>query len=190
MDLREATMELPLRLAHMWWAGFKVLCRWAAFLIVLTVLWLPAAALVGLVGDYVGQALGVAFLVLVGPIVFYLTSRYLLLLGDEDQVAMESKEGPAETGGRGGYGLRKKTTISTVAAFISSTVYVSAPDPLSYLFLGAMAAFLCGVPLLILSHLQFMKSAPSRVQTLICVLVYLVAMLATLGYVLLLRIYR
>ncbi len=73
-------MELTLRFIHIWWAGFKVFCRWAAFLIVLTILWLPATALVGLVGDYVGQTLGVAFLVLVGPITFYLTSRYLLLL--------------------------------------------------------------------------------------------------------------
>ncbi len=27
-------MELTLRFAHMWWAGFKVFCRWAAFCLV------------------------------------------------------------------------------------------------------------------------------------------------------------
>jgi amino acid permease len=182
-------MELPLRLAHMWWAGFKVLCRWAAFLIVLTILWLPTVALVGLVGDYVGQTLGVAFLLLVAPMIFYLTSKYLLLLGDESQDAVADKEHPTDASERRGYGLRKKITISTAVAFLSSAIYAP-PDPLSILVLGTMAAFLCSVPLLILSRFQFMKSASSRVQTLVCVLVYLVAMLATLGYVLLLRIYR
>jgi hypothetical protein len=182
-------MELPLRLAHMWWAGFKVLCRWAAFLIVLTILWLPTAALVSLVGDYVGQTLGVAFLLLVAPIIFYLTSRYLLLLGDESQDAVANKERPTDASEQRGYGLRKKITISTGVAFLSSAVYAP-PDLVTCLFLGTMTAFLCGVPLLILSRCQFMKSASSRVQTLVCVLVYLVAMLATLGYVLLPRIYR
>ncbi len=103
---------------------------------------------------------------------------------------MENEEGPTAAGGRRGYGLGKKITISTAVAFVSSAVYVPAPDPLSYFVLGAMAAFLCGVPLLILSRFQFMKSASSRVQTLVCVLVYLVAMSAMLGYVLLLGIYR
>ena len=182
-------MELTLRFAHMWWAGVKVFCRWAAFLIVLTILWLPATVLVGLTGDYVGQTLGVAFLALVGPIIFYLTSKYLLLLGDEDRAAVENQEGPTDAGGRRRYGLRKKITISAGVAFISSAIYVPSPDPLSLLTLGTMAAFLCGVPLLILSRFQFMKSASSRVQTLVCVFIYLAAMLATLGFVLLSRIY-
>jgi hypothetical protein len=183
-------MELPLRLAHMWWAGFKVLCRWAAFLIVLTILWLPTAALVSLVGDSVGQTLGVAFLLLVAPIIFYLTSRYLLLLGDESQDAVANEERPTDAGERRGYGLRRKIAISMAAAFVSSAIFAPVPDMISCLILGTIAAFLCGVPLLILSRFPFMKSASSRVQTLVCVLVYLVAMLATLGYVLLLRIYR
>ncbi len=190
MDMREASMELAVRFAHMWWAGFKVFCRWAAFSIVLAVLWLPTGALIGLAGDYIGQSLGVAFLALVGPVIFYLTSRYLLLLEDEDQAAVADRDGPADTGGQRRGGLRRKITISAGVAFVSSAIYVGAPDPLSYLFLGAMAALLCGVPLLILSRFQFMRSASGRVQTFVCVLVYLLAMLATLGYVLLLRIYR
>ncbi len=144
-------------------------------------------AVVNLMGDYAGRILAAAFFVLVAPIVFYLTSRYLLLLGDEDWAAVEKKEGSTDAGGGRGYGLRKKIAISTAGAFVSSAVYVPSPDPLSFLILGTMAAFLCGVPLLILSRFQFMKSASSRVQTLVCVLVYLVTMLATLGFVLLSR---
>jgi len=179
--MREASVRLILRCAHMWWVGFKVFCRWAAFSIVLAVLWLPTVALGNLLGSHVSQILAAAFFVLVAPIVFYLTSRYLLLLGDEDQAAVESKEGPTDAGGQQGYGLRKKITISTAAAFVGGLAFALSPDPFTGLVLGAAAAVLCGVSLLILSRFQFVKSASSRVQTLICVLVCLAAMLASLS---------
>jgi hypothetical protein len=91
-----------------------VFCRWAAFCLVLTVLWLPMVALVNLVGDVAGRILGTAFLVLVAPIVFYLTSRYLLLLGDEDRATVENKGGPTDAGERRGYGLGRKITITRI----------------------------------------------------------------------------
>lgn len=178
MDLRDASMELTLRFAQMWWAGFKVFCRWCAFYIVLGVLCLPVTGLGYLVGDYVSQSLAVALIILIAPIPFHLTSRYLLLLGNEDQAPMEGKEGPADAGARTRYALRRKIAMSTAVVFFSSFVFTPSPDPLSSLVFGAPATFLCGVSLLILSRFSFMKSSSKSVQTLVCVLVCLVSVLS------------
>ncbi|MHC4165914.1 MAG: hypothetical protein ACYSWQ_03040 [Planctomycetota bacterium] len=74
--------KLTLKLVQVWWAGFKVLCRWCAFAIVLAILSVPAMALADLVHSWAGYVVGIIFVLFVVPIVFYLTSRYLLLLGD------------------------------------------------------------------------------------------------------------
>jgi hypothetical protein len=159
--LREASMELTLRFAHMWWAGFKVSCRWCAFYIVLGVLCLPATGLGYLVWDYAGQGLAVALIILIAPIPFYLTSKHLHLL---------------ESGGKG-YGLGAKILISMAVACVSGMVLTPSPDPLAGLVLGYAGAFLCGVSLLILSRFRFMKSASKSTHTLICVLVCVVSLL-------------
>jgi hypothetical protein len=171
-------MELALRFVHIWWAGVKVSCRWCAFYIVLGVLWLPITGLGYLVWDYVGQSLGVALILLIAPIPSYLTSKYLLLLGDEDQAPVEGKEGPADAGARTQHALRTKIALSTAVVFLSSFVFTPSPDPFSSLVFGTPAAFLCGVSLLILSRFSFMKSSSKSVQTLVCVLVCMVSVLA------------
>jgi hypothetical protein len=171
-------MELTLRCAHMWWAGFKVFCRWCAFYIVLGVLWLPVTGLGYLVWDYVSQSLAVVLIILIAPIPFYLTSRYLLLLGNEDQASVEGKEGPADAGARTRYALRTKIAMSTAVAFLSSFVLTPSPDPFSSLVFGTPAAFLCGVSLLILSRFNFLKSSSKSVQILVCVLVCMVSVLS------------
>jgi hypothetical protein len=171
-------MELALRLAHIWWAGFKVFCRACAFYVVLGVLWLPVTGLAYLVWDYVGQSLAVAFILLIVPIPFYLTSRYLLLLGDEDQASAEGKEGSAAAGAQTRHGLRMKIALSTAVAFLSSVVFTPSPDPFSGVVFGTPAAFLCGVSLLILFRFSFLKSSSQPVQTLVCVLVCLVSVLS------------
>ena len=89
---------LLLKLVRIWWAGFKVLCRWLAFWIVLVLLSLPAMGLAALVGDYAGYLLGTVFFVLIVPIVFYLTSKYLLLLGDNDRDGRQREESPTNAG--------------------------------------------------------------------------------------------
>ena len=178
MDLREASMELALGFAHIWWAGFKVFCRWCAFYIVLGVLWLPITGLGYLVWDYVGQSLAVVVIILIVPIPFYLTSKYLLLLGDEDQASVEDKEGPADAGARTRHALRMKIVMSTAVAFLSGFVFTPSPDPFSALVFGMPAALLCGVSLLILSRSSFMKSSSKSVQTLVCVLVCIVSVLS------------
>jgi Na+(H+)/acetate symporter ActP len=69
-----------------------------------------------------------------------------------------------------------KIIISTgVASFIG---FVAAPggDPLSAIASGFIVAFLSFVPLLILSRYQFMKSSTGSVQTLVCVLVCMLAL--------------
>jgi hypothetical protein len=162
-------MELALRFAHIWWAGFKVICRWLAFYIVLWLLWLPIVGLGYLIWNYVGRSLGVALITLIAPIPFYLTSRYLLLLGDDS---------PTDAGARTRHALRMKIVVSTAVAFLSGFVLTPSPDPFSALVLGIPAAFLCAVSLLILSRLRFMKSSSKSVQTQVCVLVCLVSVLS------------
>lgn len=178
MDLREASMELALRFAHVWWAGFKVLCRWFAFYIVLGALWLPLAGIAYLVQDYTDGTFIVILAVLIAPVGFYLASRYLLLLGDEDH-PQEPTERPAEVSERRDYGLRRKIAMSAAAAYAATVVLTPSPDPYSALVAGApAAAVLCGVSLLILSRLRFVRSASKPMQTLICVLVCLISALA------------
>jgi hypothetical protein len=77
--------QVLIQFARLWWAGFKVLCRWLAFSIVLWILWFPAMGLTWLVGDVAGHVLGIAFFVSIVPVVLYFTSKYLLLLGDNDR---------------------------------------------------------------------------------------------------------
>jgi hypothetical protein len=176
--LREARMELTLRFAHIWWAGFKVFCRWCAFYIVVGVLWLPVTGLGYLVWDYVSQSLAVALIILIAPIPFYLTSKYLLLLGDEDRAVVEDNGNPTESAGRRGCPLRMKIVMSVAVAFLSSFVFTPSPDLVSSLVFGTPAAFLCGVSLLILFRFSLLKSSSKSVQTLVCVLVCIVSVLA------------
>ncbi len=68
--------------------------------------------------------------------------------------------------------------ISTaVACFIG---FASAPggDLLSGIVYGLLSAFLCFVPLFVLSRYHFVKSATGSVQTLVCVLVCMLALSA------------
>jgi hypothetical protein len=75
--------------------------------------------------------------------------------------------------------MKKKIVLSTAAAFlISGVLGPPSPDPFSSLVLGVEAAFLCAIPLLILSRLNVMKSASKSVHTLVCVLVCMVAVLS------------
>jgi len=168
---------LSAKLVRIWWAGFKVLCRWLAFCIVLVILWLPAMALTGLVGDYAGYVLGIILFILIVPIVFYLTSKYLLLLGDNGQNDVRGAEavsGASPTTPAAGKStnktVREKIVISTLAAFLVS-FSLGPPDLVSQYALGFMAMFLCGALLLILARTNFMKSVSSPMQTLICILI-------------------
>ena len=54
---------------------------------------------------------------------------------------------------------------------------------------GAMAAFLCAVPLLILARFTFLRTASKPVHTLVCSLVCLVAILSLMCYWLTLRLH-
>ena len=66
--------------------------------------------------------------------------------------------------------------ISTgVASFIG---FAAAPggDPLTAIASGFIAAFLCFVPLFVLSRYDFVKSATGSMQTLVCVLVCMLAL--------------
>jgi len=179
--------KLVLGFARMWWAGLKVLCRWFAFYIVLAILSLPVTGLAYLIGDRAEGIPLVVFVILVTPIVFYLTSNYLLLLGDEEQ-AVAKDEGPAGGHAPRDHRLRMKILVSTGAAFVSFFFLTPSPDPLSVLIPGAAAAFVCGVSLLVLAQFHFMKSSPNSVQTLVCVLVCLGAILSAACFPFLLRI--
>jgi hypothetical protein len=176
--------RLLMKLVRIWWAGIKVFFRWSAFWIVLVILCFPAMALTGLVGDYASYVLGIIFFILIVPIVFYLTSKYLLLLPDNDQSDVGSSETTSDAppvtptaGGQRGKTLRQKIVISTLAVFLIS-FSLGGPDPVSQYALGFMAMVLCGVPLLILARRMFFKASANSMQTLLCILVCLVSVLS------------
>lgn len=87
--------KLLLKIVYIWWTGFKVLCRWCAFAIVLTILSAPAMALADFVHSRAGYVVGMIFLLFIVPIVFCLTSKYLLLLGDNaPELTRDSESNP------------------------------------------------------------------------------------------------
>ncbi len=159
-------MEMSLRLAQVWWAGLKVLCRWCAFGIVLSFFWFPLAALAYLVGGYVDRKLAFVLTILLAPIPFYFASRYLRLLDGGDWDASQ------DTGSL----LRTKIIVSTAVALLCGYL-LSPPDLVSTIVLGVPMALSCGISLLILSRFRFMKSASPSVQTLVCALTCAVAVL-------------
>lgn len=167
--------KLLLRLAKVWWAGFKVLCRWGAFGIVLTILLIPAMALADLVHSNTGYIVGMIFVLLIVPIVFYLTSRYLLLLGDDSQEVVRDGEDAVEAGSN--RALKKKVVISTMAAFLAGWM-LGPSDFASQLVMGFGTLLLCAVPLLILARAASVKSSPGFVHTLVCILVCAVSVLS------------
>jgi hypothetical protein len=80
--------------------------------------------------------------------------------------------------------MKGKVVIATIAAFLISGWGLSGPDPFTAIVLGFAAAILCCVPLLILAGRKFVQRSPNAMQTLVCVLVCMVAVLL-LHYVLL-----
>ena len=171
--------KLLLKIVRIWWVGFKVACRWGAFYMVLTILFLPVAGLTALVGDNAGGILSVVLavaIVLIVPIVFYLTSKYLLLLGGDDQDVTEGNENTPHAGTGSNRRMRDKVMISTVVAFCIST-WLSPPDAVAALVFGFGSAFLCGAALLILARSNFMKSSSRSMQALVCILVCILSVL-------------
>jgi len=176
MESIETNRNLLLRLADIWWAGVKVFLRWCSFYIVLTVLWLPPMGLAYLAGERAGRILGVAMIILWGPITFYLASRYLHLLREDDNDSVP-QEGPPPVTETGANKMRTKINVSMLVAFFISALLLSPPDHLSQLFNGVAAALLCGIPLVVLARLGFVKSASSSMQGLVAALVCIVAVL-------------
>lgn len=75
--------------------------------------------------------------------------------------------------------MTARIILSTVVAFVvAASPLVFPSDPFSQLVAGVTAAFLCLVPLFVLSRAHFVKSAASSVQTLISVLICLLALSA------------
>jgi hypothetical protein len=174
MSLERTSAEISLRLAHIWWAGFKVLCRWGAFSLVLWVFWIPVAGLTYLIEDRVNHGLSTVLMILIAPIPFYLTSKYLLLLGDKHPTPAEAEPGPTDAGEQSKHALRRRIAISTAAAF-ASFAFFTPPDPLSMLIFGSATALLCGATLLILAQFHFLKSSSRSMQIVICAIVCLAA---------------
>jgi hypothetical protein len=177
MESIEMSRNLLLRLVGVWWAGVKVFLRWSVFWIALIVFWLPVLVLIYLVGEQAGRVLAVAFLVLCVPIIFYLTSRYLHLLGEDDRASNKRAESPSPATERSDGKMRMKIGASVFMAFLIGSLLLSPPDTLSQLFNGVVAALLCGGALLVLARFRFMKSASSSVQGLVAALVCLAAVL-------------
>jgi len=83
--------------------------------------------------------------------------------------------------------MSKKIIIATAVAFIIGNL-LGPPDLISQLTFGAMAAFLCAVPLLVLARLAFVKTASQPMHTLVCVLVCIISALSIFSHLLALRL--
>jgi len=82
--------------------------------------------------------------------------------------------------------MKGKIVIATVAAFFVSGWLLTGPDPFTAIVLGFAAAVLCFVPLVILAGRKFVQKSPRAMQTLVCALVCIVAILL-LHYILLVQ---
>jgi hypothetical protein len=168
--------RLLLKFVRIWWEGFKVFCRWGAFYIVLLLLFLPATGLIVLVGDRAGHVLALMLFVVIAPVIFYLTSKYLLLLGDGNPRVADDEKGSPHTGTGSNRRMRDKIVISTVVAFCIS-FWLSLPDAVTALVLGVGAALLCGAVLLILAGSHFIKTSSRSSQAVICIMVCILSVL-------------
>lgn len=65
--------------------------------------------------------------------------------------------------------MTKKIVISAVTAILVSQALCPSGDPFAVLALGGMGAFLCVVPLSMLSRLAFVRSASKSIHTLVCI---------------------
>jgi hypothetical protein len=135
----------------------------------------PVMLLVLVVGKWAGLVLLGAFSVFCWPVIVYLTARYLHLLDASDRGVGGHEGGPSAITEASVGGMRMRIGMSVAVAFFITMLFLSPPDVLSGLSIGAVAAVSCAVPLLILARFPFMKSAsPSRqtlVAALVCVLV-------------------
>ncbi len=74
--------------------------------------------------------------------------------------------------------MKERIVIAIIIAFVAGPqLAYPGPDPLNFLVGGSEAALLCAVPLLILARLAFMRTASKSVQTLVCGLICVVAIL-------------
>jgi len=72
-----------------------------------------------------------------------------------------------------------RIAITTAVVFVvAASRFFCGPDAISQLVIGVAAVVMCFVPLFVLSRRQFIKSAAGSVQTLVCVLVAMIALLS------------
>lgn len=70
--------------------------------------------------------------------------------------------------------MKKKIIISTIIAYFLGFL-LGPPDSISQLTYGVIAALLCCAALLILARFKFVKSSPSSMQIVVCILVCIVS---------------
>lgn len=83
--------------------------------------------------------------------------------------------------------MRRKIIISVAVAFVVGGL-AGPPDMISQAILALGAALLCGVPLLILTRLDSVRSSPRLIHTLLCVLICLLSLSVIACYLLGLRV--
>ena len=184
--------KFVLKFVRIWWAGFKVCCRWLAFYIVLAIVFLPFAGLDALIGNNAGRILAVPlvlFIILVVPIVFYLASKYLHLLGDDDRDVARGEQSPpppgAESNAQMGDGIMKKTTVRRMllaapAGFlIMAAILTPSPDVFSQVVMAFMMTLVCWTLAFIISRFKSFAQTPESVKRLIVVFVCLLSITMT-----------
>jgi hypothetical protein len=134
----------------------------------------------------VGYVLGTIFFILTVPIVFYLTSKYLLLLGDDDRDVAQGEENQPPSGAGSNAQIRGRimktstlratvVTVPIVFAFVSAIL--TPPDVVSQIFLMAQMLLVAGVLAFIVSRFKSFAQTPENIRRLLIVLVCLLSIL-------------
>jgi len=77
--------------------------------------------------------------------------------------------------------MKRKIMVSVAVCFFVGGS-LAPPDMICQIALGIAAAVLCGVTLLALARRPFVKSSPSAMHTLVCVLVCTISVLSVACY--------
>jgi len=174
------------RLAQIWWVGFKVMCRWFAFGIVLTVLFFPATALSEFVHSLAGHIVSIIYVLLIVPIVFYITSRYLLLLGDNAPDMTHDSESASKADQHGQKVPEVQVSQTTAkpvfpAALLlllvltTAATVITPPDVVVQVVAAAEMVIVYGIVIFIISRFKSFKQTPETIKKMIMVLLCLLS---------------
>ena len=161
-----------------------MMCRWFAFGIVLTFLFFPATLLSEFVYSLAGHIVSITYVLLVVPIVFYITSRYLLLLGDNAPDMTHDSESAYKENQHGQEVPKVQVSQPTakpvfpdalllLLVFIIAAAIITPPDVLCQIVAAAEMLILYGTVIFIISRFKSFQQTPDTMKKVIKILLCL-----------------